>query len=563
MFLALKVGLFIALIVVGAILALAAIGVLLFLMYHHKNRIVPQEFVEQEEEHNPEIEELMASVHSISFNAMTITQNPKAIYALTQIPEDLPIPEAKGYKFLGWSMKFDELVLPQAGSKLEEDITLYAMWEMIPVEEENLDETDEEYQDEEELEENESIDEDDENETDEDIPSTVVSYDDATQEYVVIRYKRTYEGRMCLLEKNVKDYYDKVKNKLISLGLICNKTKDIEKFRNNKVLTAQLKPSGKSIALYLALEPKKFENTKYRGKDVSNKKAYQATPFLYKAKTNRKFEWMMELIDILKDELNLEEVPTKYVNYKKDFPKLTEEELIERGWLIKTVTKTKINPNNQELPLEENNEDDEATQDDIVVEVMPEQDIVNASTEEVNEEQADEATQETQDDIVVEEVAPEQDIVNASTEEVKEEQADEATQEDIDAEDAVVEENVVLEQDAFDIESDESDQEQTEEEVKNTLFEKLSLVGIKRSNDVIIKKKEDGIEAVGIVYNEHTQVYIFNPAGKKYNVGDVVLVHNHKNKQKVAVVVMANTKLPKYKIEKHFKKIEKLLYRKQ
>ncbi len=169
----------------------------------------------------------------------------------------------------------------------------------------------------------------------------VVEFDEATKKYKVTKIKKTYEAKMCSLSDEVKELYSDVKNALLSYGLQLKSTKTAEKFRIKRNYYAQLKICGKQIGLYLALDPKEYAESKYKGKDLSDKKAYAATPFLYKFKTARKAKWALELVDALA----LKESLTKLDNYepkdfKNDYPNLTEEELIEKGYIVKTVTIT-------------------------------------------------------------------------------------------------------------------------------------------------------------------------------------------------------------------------------
>ena len=169
----------------------------------------------------------------------------------------------------------------------------------------------------------------------------VVEFDEATKKYKVTKIKKTYEAKMCSLSDEVKELYSDVKNALLSYGLQLTSTKTAEKFRIKRNYYAQLKICGKQIRLYLALDSKEYAESKYKGKDLSDKKAYVATPFLYKFKTARKAKWALELVDALA----LKESLTKLDNYepknfKNDYPNLTEEELIEKGYIVKTVTIT-------------------------------------------------------------------------------------------------------------------------------------------------------------------------------------------------------------------------------
>lgn len=175
--------------------------------------------------------------------------------------------------------------------------------------------------------------------------SVSVEYDEATKQYKVIKIKRTYECKLSLLPEDVKELYDTVRNKLLSYKVKYSKTKTSEKFRFNKENIAILKVVGKQVGLYLALDPKELENSKYKGKDLSEKQSYKATPFQYKFKTSRKAVWAVELVEMLAAKLNLEANDKhKDEAYAKTFPTMTEEELIEKGYMTKTETITNEPP---------------------------------------------------------------------------------------------------------------------------------------------------------------------------------------------------------------------------
>ena len=184
--------------------------------------------------------------------------------------------------------------------------------------------------------------------------SVSVEFDEATKQYRVIKIKRTYECKLSTLQEDVKDYYDTVRNKLLSYNVKYSKTKTSEKFRFNKENIAILKVVGKQVGLYLALDPKEFEESKYKGKDLSDKKSYASTPFQYKFKTNRKAVWAIELVEMLAKKYNLEaNEKHKDEPYAKTFPQMTEEELIAKGYMTKTETITNEPPKGFHKVIEE------------------------------------------------------------------------------------------------------------------------------------------------------------------------------------------------------------------
>ena len=279
---------------------------------------------------------------TVTFDTLGHAEAPEALTDLEFVPEELPLVSAEGFEFNGWTLNKDSDELVELGSKLDGDVTLYAIWEEVKVEEPAEEPVQEEAED--------ADDKEDEAEEKE----TEVVYNAETHTYTVIRRKKSFEGRLCVTSDDNKKFYNQVKNKLMSYGLTNRISKTSEKFRLKRELLAQIKFTAKQMVIYLALDPKQFENTKYKGKDMSEKKSYQSVPFQYRTKTERKTMWMLELIDLLAKEHNL--VKNEKFNeqdFTKDYPFMDDEKLIEKGYLVvteKTVTEV------VEEPEEENEE---------------------------------------------------------------------------------------------------------------------------------------------------------------------------------------------------------------
>ena len=59
---------------------------------------------------------------------------------------------------------------------------------------------------------------------------------------------------------------------------------------------AKLKIIGKTLNVYINLQPKKFKNTKYKFFDVSYKKSHESYPMRVKITSDRQAKWAVELI---------------------------------------------------------------------------------------------------------------------------------------------------------------------------------------------------------------------------------------------------------------------------
>ena len=308
---------------------------------------MPEAVVEPEPQ--PVVEEVVeekAPTFVITFDNQGHGEVLDAYEGIEAIPNELPLLHEEGFEFKGWALEPNAEELVELGMKLEGDVTLYALWEEVKMPEAVVEPQPVA----------EDAEEDEEDEKEEAESDTQVVYNEVTHTYTVIRKKRAYEGRICVASKENKGFYNEVKNRLLSYGLVSRISKTGEKFRVKRNQLAQIKFTAKQMVLYLALEPNQFENTKYKGKDVSAKKAYASTPFQYKTKSERKTQWMLELIDLLAKKHNLQKIEDyKDVDFAKDYPFLDEQGLIDKGYL--TITEKTVSEVSQvEADTEEDSE---------------------------------------------------------------------------------------------------------------------------------------------------------------------------------------------------------------
>ena len=90
----------------------------------------------------------------------------------------------------------------------------------------------------------------------------------------------------------------------------------------------------------------------------------------------------------------------------------------------------------------------------------------------------------------------------------------------------------------------------------------LSKIGLARYSEFSFDEDSNGVEAVGVVFNAKSKIYLFNPAGKMVKVGDVVEVPSPNNDKTLKVpVVLSNIKVSEDKLTRPFKDIGEILYR--
>ena len=170
---------------------------------------------------------------------------------------------------------------------------------------------------------------------------------------LVYRYRRSYMSRMIQSQGSVQEYYNIIKNALLSFKGIKGRTSwNYEAFNRGRVHVAKMNAKTKTLYLYLALDPEELQDTKYGIIDVSSKKKYASVPVLMKIKGDRKFKYALELIEKLcGEQLQLPKLANaEEVDYT--VPYQTTDELVESGLVKKLCAAVPLNPPTEE-PAEE------------------------------------------------------------------------------------------------------------------------------------------------------------------------------------------------------------------
>lgn len=208
---------------------------------------------------------------------------------------------------------------------------------------------------------------------------------------VKVRYNRSYTAKLIQSEDKLKSYYGEIKNHLLSYKVKTRTSWKYETFKTGRKLLARLAVRGKTLGLYLALNPAAYEGTKYKIDDVSSVAKNAEVPALYKIKNDRRCKYAKDLIDELmaKNGLSAGDAPND--DYVARYPYEEIEPLLERG-LVKLL-KWKRSGEGAEEGLIELSEDkyNEITAEEGLTEVAAvEEEPVSISVAEAEEQMADE-----------------------------------------------------------------------------------------------------------------------------------------------------------------------------
>ena len=155
----------------------------------------------------------------------------------------------------------------------------------------------------------------------------------------MMKYNRSFIARIIQGTDDQKNYYGQVKPALLSYKKVnSNIAWGAERFNKGRETIARFKIRGKTLCLYLALDPNEFETSVYHQVVVSDNKSMHGTPMMVKIKSPRGVKKAIRLIDIMLERREGVKRTVAERDYAAMYPYETIEELIEDG-LVKDVSK--------------------------------------------------------------------------------------------------------------------------------------------------------------------------------------------------------------------------------
>ncbi|MBP5342464.1 hypothetical protein J6Y73_00830 [bacterium] len=175
----------------------------------------------------------------------------------------------------------------------------------------------------------------------------------ADNKYIAIQLNRSFLAKLAESGEECQGYYNKVKNELAAYGLKGKPAWKYENYRKGMDFPVKIQVKGKTLYLYLALDPENVD-ARYRVKNVGESKKFSATPVLFKVKGPRKAKYAVELVDLLGEKLGLTKGDVDNVNYCEEIQGLTEAELIEKGLIkVKAERTTEVDERTRKVAIEE------------------------------------------------------------------------------------------------------------------------------------------------------------------------------------------------------------------
>ncbi len=117
-----------------------------------------------------------------------------------------------------------------------------------------------------------------------------------------------FTTRMLEADDELKAAYNHIKSLLKSYGLNNRVANGGDSFRLHRVTYCKITIAGKSLKLYLALNPQDYVDTTYPIKDASSKNMYKETPLVFKVRSGLSLRRADELIRDCMDKHGLEQI---------------------------------------------------------------------------------------------------------------------------------------------------------------------------------------------------------------------------------------------------------------
>jgi outer membrane biosynthesis protein TonB len=157
----------------------------------------------------------------------------------------------------------------------------------------------------------------------------------------MMKYDRSFIARIIQGSDEQKGYYGAVKQALLSYKKVnSNVAWGSERFNKGRETIARFKIRGKTLCLYLALDPNEHKVSVYHHVDVTENKSMHGTPMMVKIKSPLGVKKAIRLIDEMLAVRDGIKRPVPERDYAAMYPYESIDELIEDG-LVKDVRKNK------------------------------------------------------------------------------------------------------------------------------------------------------------------------------------------------------------------------------
>lgn len=243
-----------------------------------------------------------------------------------ETPEEIPVPEEEPVEEVP-----EEIPVPEE-EPVEETPEEDAELAVAVVAEEPEEEEDEE-------------DEEDEEPEDENVGSIESNVTVIDGRKILVRYNYSFRAKLIQSGEETQERFGQLMDEFSSYPQVKTREswRQVRVYSGRKTLACVLF-KGRKLCVAFALDPKQYEETKYRGKDMSEIKRYEKTPMLLKVFSQRKLSYAKYLFAQVAAQYGLRQEEVEHHSFR--LPYQTTEELIEEK-LVKLYSNKELSEDAQ------------------------------------------------------------------------------------------------------------------------------------------------------------------------------------------------------------------------
>ncbi|MBQ0009220.1 MAG: hypothetical protein KBS97_02990 [Firmicutes bacterium] len=178
-------------------------------------------------------------------------------------------------------------------------------------------------------------------------PASVV--EEADEAGINFMYKFSFSARLIRAGADRQDFYNEIKNEYLSYKKVNSKISwGHELFKLGRIKLGQMKVKGKTLCVYLPLDPKKYDQERLYFKETGD----EEFPMMMQVKSDRAVKYVKELIA---DVMANNEIPhmDNYEPVDYRLPEMSIEEMLKSNPPLAKLTKGAVMPQTLEKPVEE------------------------------------------------------------------------------------------------------------------------------------------------------------------------------------------------------------------
>ncbi len=153
---------------------------------------------------------------------------------------------------------------------------------------------------------------------------------------ILVRYRKSFMAKLIQSDDETKNHYGEIKNAILSYKKTTSRISwDHESVTSGRNKLAKFSIRGKTLCLYLALNPDDYADSKYKVERAEGKK-YDDTPCLYRIKNARRAAYAVDLIEAVAAKFGLIKGEEQSVDYS--LPYESTSALIAKGLIKELIT---------------------------------------------------------------------------------------------------------------------------------------------------------------------------------------------------------------------------------